>query len=136
MQHRKQAMSQIERTVQWNIDRGNTPDTLNWELELAMLQEELNELKEAVTTGDTVGIFDALMDLKFVLIGSCGKFGLTPAEQVRGFEYVLVANEHKPAVKNAEGKIVKPVDWYKYAPEAKLQKILSDKNIEIEQVTS
>ena len=95
MQHKKQAFDQIERTVQWNLDRGNTTDTLNWELEINMLQEELNELKEAIQSDNRTGIFDALMDIEFVLRGTCGKFGLSPKMQVEGYEAVLKANEKK-----------------------------------------
>jgi hypothetical protein len=122
MKHKKQAFNHIERTVQWNVIRGNTPDTLNWSLEIAMLQEELNELQEAVDSNNPVGIFDALMDLEFVLRGTCGKFGLTPEMQVDGYEAVIQANETKSATKNADGKITKPADFV--GPEARLQTIL------------
>lgn len=123
MKHRKQAMEAIERTVQWNTIRGNTPDTLDWELEISMLQEELNELKEAVANNNPIKIFDALMDIEFVLRGSCGKFGLTPEMQVDGYEAVLKANEAKSSTKNAAGKITKPIDFV--GPEAQLQAILT-----------
>ena len=42
MRHKKQAFEQIERTIEWNELRGNTPDTLDYQLEIDMLQEELN----------------------------------------------------------------------------------------------
>ncbi len=122
MLHKKQAFEHIQRTVQWNTTRGNTTDTLDWNLEISMLQEELDELREAAAANDTVAIFDALMDLEFVLRGSCGKFGLTPDQQVDGYEAVLQANETKSATKNAVGKITKPTDFV--GPEAKLQAIL------------
>ena len=127
MKHRKQSFNQIERTIKWNEDRGNTPDTLDWGLEIAMLQEELDELALAVRDNDRVGIFDALMDIEFVLRGSCGKFGLSPEQQVDGYEAVLIANEAKSSTKNAAGKITKPDNWEKYTPEPKLQKILSER---------
>jgi hypothetical protein len=117
-----QAMDQIRRTLEWNAIRGNTPDTLNWSLELAMLQEELDELAIAVQKNNRVGIFDALMDLEFVLRGTCGKFGLTPSMQVAGYEAVISANETKSSTKNAEGKITKPLNFV--GPESELQKIL------------
>lgn len=122
MLHRKQAYEQIERTVKWNNVRGNTPDTLNWKLEIDMLQEELDELKLAVKDKDNVGIFDALMDIEFVLRGTCGKFGLSPETQVDGYEVVLKANETKSSTKNSEGKIIKP-DNFK-PPEPELQVLL------------
>ena len=125
MNHKKQAYEQIERTVKWNEIRGNTTDTLDWKLEIDMLQEELNELALAVNKKDNVGIFDALMDLEFVLRGSCGKFGLTPRMQVDGYEEVISANETKSSSKNAQGKITKPKDFV--GPEKNLQKILDER---------
>lgn len=126
MKHRKQAMEQIERTVRWNEIRGNTSKTLDWELEINMLQEELDELKLAIEQNNEVKIFDALMDLEFVLRGTCGKFKLTPELQVDGYEAVIEANEKKSSEKNSDGKITKPIDFV--GPEAKLQAIL-DKRI-------
>ena len=122
MKHRKQAMEQIERTVRWNEIRGNTSKTLDWELEINMLQEELDELKLAIEQNNEVKIFDALMDLEFVLRGTCGKFKLTPELQVDGYEAVIEANEKKSSEKNSDGKITKPIDFV--GPEAKLQAIL------------
>lgn len=125
MNHRKQAMEQIERTVRWNEIRGNTSKTLDWELEINMLQEELDELKLAIEQNNEVKIFDALMDLEFVLRGTCGKFKLTPELQVDGYEAVIEANEKKSSEKNSDGKITKPIDFV--GPEAKLQKILDQR---------
>lgn len=122
MTHKKQAFTQIQRTIEWNTIRGNTPDTLDWDLEIAMLQEELDELKLAVKQSSPVDIFDALMDLKFVLHGTAGKFGLSAELQVDGYEAVITANGTKSTTKNAAGKITKPADFV--GPEPKLQKLL------------
>ena len=73
MLNKKQSFEQIERTIYWNTVRRNTPDTLNYQLEIDMLQEELNEFKLAVEQGDKVAMFDALLDLDFVRIGTLGK---------------------------------------------------------------
>ena len=122
MINKKQAFVQIERTIHWNTLRGNTPDTLDWRLEVAMLQEELNELMHASTDVDR---FDALLDLKFVLLGSLGKMGLEPHQIVDGYEAVIFANETKSATKNAAGKITKPPGFV--GPESKLQAILDER---------
>lgn len=122
MIHRKQAHAHIERTIVWNNIRGNTPDTLDWGLEIAMLQEELDELSSASTSVDR---FDALLDLNFVLLGSLSKMGLTAEQIVDGYEAVIRANESKSSVKNSAGKITKPVNFV--GPEAILQKILDRK---------
>lgn len=125
MKHRKQAFEQIERTVEWNKLRGNTPSTLNYQLEIDMLQEELDEFKLAVEQNDLVGMFDALLDLDFVRIGTLGKMNINPYAQVDGYEAVLQANESKSSSKNAAGKITKPADFV--GPEPLLGKILDER---------
>ena len=124
MRHKKQSFEQIERTIEWNELRGNTPDTLDYQLEIDMLQEELDEFKLAVAEGDRVAMFDALLDLDFVRIGILGKMQIDPYTQVDGYEAVLKANESKSSTKNAAGKITKPADFT--GPEAELAKLLSE----------
>lgn len=119
----KKAYRNIVRTINWNIIRGNDSTTLNWDLEIAMLQEELDELKEAKTEVDQL---DALLDLKFVINGTLTKMGLNYKDIVLSYEAVVEANEQKSSTKNAEGKITKPKDFV--GPETKLQKILDAKN--------
>ena len=122
MQHKKQYFNLLERTFKWNKDRGNGPDTLDWDLEIAMLQEELDELKEAKTDVDR---WDALNDLFFVLTGSEMKMGLTPQQVVDGYEIVVHANEQKSSKKDANGKIIKNKDFV--PPEPALQHILDNR---------
>ena len=124
MRHKKQSFEQIERTIEWNELRGNTPNTLDYQLEIDMLQEELDEFKLAVAEGNRVAMFDALLDLDFVRIGTLGKMQIDAYTQVDGYEAVLTANESKSATKNAAGKITKPDNWEKYSPEVKLQELL------------
>ena len=126
-QNNNKSLKHIERTIEWNTIRGNTPETLDYQLEIAMLQEELDEFKQAVEQGDRVAMFDALLDLDFVRIGTLGKMGICPLAQVEGYEVVLQANERKSSTKNAAGKITKPADWEQYAPEAQLQSILDER---------
>jgi predicted HAD superfamily Cof-like phosphohydrolase len=125
MKHKKQSFEQIERTVEWNNIRGNTPSTLNYQLEINMLQEELDEFKLAVEQNDKVAMFDALLDLDFVRIGTLGKMGISPHIQVDGYEAVLKANEAKSSTKNAAGKITKPDSFV--GPEVELQKLLDER---------
>lgn len=124
MLNKKQSFEQIERTIKWNTVRGNTPDTLDYQLEIDMLQEELNEFKLAVEEGDRVAMFDALLDLDFVRIGTLGKMQIDPYTQVDGYEAVLKANESKSSTKNTAGKITKPTNFT--GPEAELAKLLSE----------
>ncbi|WP_116105571.1 nucleoside triphosphate pyrophosphohydrolase family protein [Lewinella sp. IMCC34191] len=45
-------------------------------LRVNLLQEELNELREAINQGDLVEVADALADLQYVLSGTVLEFGL------------------------------------------------------------
>lgn len=125
MTHKKQPWEHILSTIKWNTDRGNTPDTLDLPLEISMLQEELEEFKQAVQTNDKVEMFDALLDLKFVLTGTLSKLGISAEQQVDGYEVVLRANQAKSATKSSNGKITKPADFVE--PQEKLANILSSR---------
>ena len=46
------------------------------DLRVSLLQEELNELKEAIETDDLVEVADALADIQYVLAGAILEFGL------------------------------------------------------------
>ena len=120
MLHKKQAFNQIERTRIWNISRGNTPDTLNWELETDMLNEEVHEIASADSEANR---FKELLDLMFVTLGSLSKMNIPPEGIVEGYEIVLVSNESKSATKNSAGKITKPEGFI--SPEPLLQLILN-----------
>lgn len=52
------------------------PSSKRCELRVSLLQEELNELKEAIEDKDLVEIADALCDLQYVLSGAILEFGL------------------------------------------------------------
>lgn len=109
----------INRTIEWNTIRGNTSDTLNWNLEYKMLLEEVSELDDATNDVDRL---DALLDTLFVAYGSLGKMGLSADKINQAYEIVLKANETKSATKNAEGKITKPADFV--GPEEQLSLLL------------
>jgi len=52
------------------------PDESRCALRVALLQEELDELKTAILENDIVGVADALSDLQYVLSGAVLEFGL------------------------------------------------------------
>ena len=52
------------------------PEEKRCNLRVELLQEELNELKEAIKDKDIVEIADALADLQYVLSGAILEFGL------------------------------------------------------------
>lgn len=78
-----------------------------------LLQEELNELKEAIADTDKVKALDALLDIQYVLDGAFLALGYTDLKQV-GIEEVHRSNmsklvDGKPILK--EGKAVKGPDY-------------------------
>ena len=52
------------------------PSEKRCELRVSLLQEELNELKEAIEDEDIVEVADALADIQYVLSGAILEFGL------------------------------------------------------------
>jgi predicted HAD superfamily Cof-like phosphohydrolase len=58
------------------LDTPQIPSKDRCELRVSLLQEELNELKEAIENNDLVEISDALSDLQYVLSGAILEFGL------------------------------------------------------------
>jgi len=58
------------------VDNPSIPSKKRCELRINLLQEELNELKEAIYNDDLVEIADALSDIQYVLSGAVLEFGL------------------------------------------------------------
>ena len=58
------------------LDTPLIPDEQRCELRVSLLQEELNELKEAIATNDLVEVADALCDIQYVLSGAILEFGM------------------------------------------------------------
>lgn len=58
------------------LDHPTIPNADRCNLRISLLQEELNELKDAIANNDLVEIADALCDLQYVLSGAVLEFGL------------------------------------------------------------
>lgn len=58
------------------LEKPQIPSEQRCELRVNLLQEELNELKQAIEDKDIVEIADALCDLQYVLSGAILEFGL------------------------------------------------------------
>ncbi len=58
------------------LDTPQIPDLKRAQLRVSLLQEELNELQEAINNNDLVEVADALGDLQYVLSGAVLEFGL------------------------------------------------------------
>jgi predicted HAD superfamily Cof-like phosphohydrolase len=79
------------------------------ELRLQLLQEELNELQDAIESGDTVAALDALVDLQYVLDGAFLSLGFSkhPAfEEVHRSNMSKLDDQGLP-IRRADGKILK-----------------------------
>jgi len=58
------------------LSKISIPDKKRCELRISLLQEELNELKQAIDDNDIVEVVDALCDLQYVLSGAILEFGV------------------------------------------------------------
>lgn len=68
------------------LDTPQIPSAERCKLRVALLQEELNELQQAIDNDDIVEVADALCDLQYVLSGAVLEFGL-------GEKFVELFNE-------------------------------------------
>jgi len=68
------------------LETPQIPSDQRCELRVSLLQEELDELSQAIKDGDLVEIADALCDLQYVLSGAVLEFGL-------GDKFVELFNE-------------------------------------------
>lgn len=94
------------------------------------IQEELDELKLAFSEKNKVGVFDALIDICYVALGTALFAGITSEQWKQGWNAVQNCNMQKTRAKNAgESKrnsqfdIVKPKGWQ--GPEKQLAEILN-----------
>jgi predicted HAD superfamily Cof-like phosphohydrolase len=60
------------------LDEPTIPESDRCALRINLLQEELDELKQAIAEKDITGVADALSDLQYVLSGAILEFGLGP----------------------------------------------------------
>ncbi len=105
-------------------------DPATQEFRIKFLQEELDELKKALATGDKVGAFDALLDLVYVAYGTALFAGIDASQWHAGMHAVHSANMAKVRVAKAEDSkrgsafdVKKPAGWV--GPESRLKEILS-----------
>lgn len=110
-----------------------TPNQEIQQFRLRFLQEELDELKEALSCGDRVKAFDALLDLAYVLEGTALYLGVGVNQWYIGSGAVHRCNMRKIRARSAgESKrrskldVIKPADWV--GPEQQLRSILEWKN--------
>lgn len=97
----------------------NTPDLSDARtnhLRISLLQEELDELKEAIATNDIVGVLDALTDLQYVLDGAYLSLGYhllknDAFNEVQRSNMSKLGADGKPIIRPEDGKILKGPDF-------------------------
>ncbi len=94
------------------------PDARTNALRIALIAEELEELKEALEQGSVLETLDALIDLQYVLDGAFLSFGLhdlkeTAFAEVHGSNMSKLGEDGKPVVRESDGKILKGPNYYK-----------------------
>lgn len=85
-----------------------------YKMYLKLIDEEVQELKEAVAQGDTVEQLDALLDIIVVTIGaihSAGHDGEGGWKEVMGTNFAKIDEETGKVRKREDGKVLKPAGW-------------------------
>ena len=95
-------------------DKASFPDKKIVQLRIDLIQEELNELKDAVSNNDIIEVADALTDILYVTYGAGHSFGINLD---RCFEEVQDSNmskldEDKQPIYNDSGKVMKGPNYY------------------------
>lgn len=79
------------------------------DLRLALIEEEVGELREAAEAGDIVGIADALADIVYVAYGSAHVYGIdldAVLDEVHASNMTKLGQDGRP-VRRADGKVLK-----------------------------
>ena len=79
------------------------------DLRLALIEEEVGELREAAASGDLVGVADALADIVYVAYGSALVYGIdldAVLDEVHSSNMTKLGADGRP-VRRADGKVLK-----------------------------
>jgi predicted HAD superfamily Cof-like phosphohydrolase len=82
-------------------------------LRLALIEEEVSELREAAEAGDLVGIADALADIVYVAYGSAHVYGIdldAVLDEVHRSNMTKLGPDGRP-IRRADGKVLKGPDY-------------------------
>jgi len=88
------------------------------ELRINLLQEELDELKEALENDDLIETLDALIDLQYVLDGAFLSFGMQDVKndafnEVHRSNMSKLGEDGKPIHREGDGKVMKGPNYFK-----------------------
>ena len=85
------------------------------QLRISLIQEELDELKEAMTNNDLLEVADALTDLLYVTYGAGHAFGIDLDKcfnEVQNSNMSKLGEDGKP-IFNEKGKVMKGPNYFK-----------------------
>ena len=85
------------------------------QLRISLIQEELDELKEAMTNNDLLEVADALTDLLYVTYGAGHAFGIDLDkcfDEVQNSNMSKLGEDGKP-IYNEFGKVMKGPNYFK-----------------------
>jgi predicted HAD superfamily Cof-like phosphohydrolase len=94
-----------------SVDRGNT-DQFNMYLKL--IEEEAEELNQAIINKDRVEMLDALIDILVVTIGAIHSMGADAEgawKEVMRTNFAKIDKDTGKVRKREDGKVLKPVGW-------------------------
>ena len=95
-------------------DKASFPDKKIVQLRIDLIQEELNELKDAIISNDIIEVADALTDILYVTYGAGHSFGINLD---KCFDEVQDSNmskldENKQPIYSENGKVMKGPNYY------------------------
>ena len=95
-------------------EKASFPDKKIVQLRIDLIQEELNELKDAITSNDIIEVADALTDILYVTYGAGHSFGINLD---KCFDEVQDSNmskldENKKPIYSENGKVMKGPNYY------------------------
>ena len=95
-------------------DNASFPDKKIVQLRIDLIQEELNELKDAINNNDIIEVADALTDILYVTYGAGHSFGINLD---KCFNEVQDSNmskldENKQPIYNDSGKVMKGPNYF------------------------
>lgn len=99
------------RACDQTVDRGNT-DQFNMYLKL--IEEEAEELNQAIINKDRTEMLDALIDILVVTIGAIHSMGADAEgawKEVMKTNFAKIDKETGKVRKREDGKVLKPLGW-------------------------
>ena len=95
-------------------ERATFPENKIVQLRIDLIEEELNELKEAVKNNDIVEVADALTDILYVTYGAGHSFGVDLDkcfDEVQRSNMSKLGEDGKP-IYNEHGKVMKGPNYF------------------------